>query len=101
MRDARFPNHKSVKEAILGWASTGEPYTGEEVRDGLAEALEVTLELQQECFSSDSSMTKWENYVAHGLAWHTRDKLHVLGDDGYYRLTERGRTLASQLVAPL
>jgi hypothetical protein len=99
MRDPRFPSHAEVKEAILGWASNGEPYTGEELRSGLAEALEVAPELQRECFTLSSTMTKWENYVAHGLAWHTRDGIHEPGDDRYYRLTERGRTLASQFVA--
>ena len=67
MRDSRFPSHKVVKEAILGWASDGKSYTAEEVRCGIAIALDVTPELQKEVFRPDRAMTKWENYVAHGL----------------------------------
>jgi hypothetical protein len=86
-------------EAILGWASDGEPYAAEEVRNGIADALGVTRELQQEQFRFDSAMTKWANYVAHGLSWHSRrPEAHILGDDGYYRLTERGKDMARRVV---
>jgi hypothetical protein len=101
MRDPRFPTHQAVKEAILGWASDGIPYTAEEVRDGIARALDVTPELQAELFRPYPALSKWENYVAHGLSWLSRPpKAHVLGQDGYYRLTELGKVMASRLVDP-
>lgn len=96
MRDRRFPSHKVVMEAILGWASDGKPYTAEEVREGIASALGVTPDLQEELFRPYPAMTKWENYVAHGLSWHSRaPAAHILGEDGYYRLTELGKVMAS------
>lgn len=98
MRDPRFPGHEDVVEAILGWASNGKPYTAEDVRDGIAIALDVTPELQDERFRPYPAMTKWENYVAHGLRSHSRSEAHVLGQDGYYRLTELGKIMASRVV---
>lgn len=87
-------------EAILGWAWNGKPYTAEEVRDGIADALDVMPELQKELFRPHPAMTKWGNYVAHGLSWHSRTGAHILGTDGYYRLTELGKVMARRVVDP-
>jgi hypothetical protein len=55
-----------------------------EVRKGIAVALDVTSELQEEQFRPYPSMTKRENYVALGLSWHSRSPAaHILGEDGY------------------
>jgi hypothetical protein len=90
-----------VKEAILGWAWDGKPYTAEEVRDGIAISLGVTPELQTELFRPYPALAKWENYVAHGLSWLSRPpKAHHLGQDGFYRLTELGKVMASRVVDP-
>jgi hypothetical protein len=103
MRDPRFPSHTAVMHAILVWGSEFEYYTNEEVRDGVAQALGVTEELQAEV--ERSSSTTWTNCVAHGLSWFTRLKLHTFEDcsnslsgdgDRCYRLTERGKVLASK-----
>ncbi len=101
MRDSRFPSHKDVMEALLCWASNGEPYTAEEVRGGIAISLGVTPELQKELFRPSPAMTRWENYVAHGLSWHSRaPEAHILGQDGYYRLTVLGADMASRAAGP-
>jgi hypothetical protein len=61
----------------------------------------VTPELQEQLFRPSSSMTEWENYVAHGLSWPSRaPAAHILGEDGYYRLTELGKVMANRVVDP-
>jgi len=87
-------------KAILELAADGKPYTADQIRDGLATKLGVTPELQIILFELNSALTKWKNYVAHGLSWHSRaPEAHTLGGDGHYQLTELGKIMASQVVA--
>ena len=100
MRDKRFPPHKDVCEAILGWLADG-PATAEEIRDGLADAFELTPELRHAC-KDHSGQHIWTNLVAHGLRAFTIKEgapmpVHEL-IDGHYHLTELGKQLAAKVV---
>jgi hypothetical protein len=102
IRDQRFPPHEDIVDAIYGWAADGEPYTAEEVREGLADALGVSYELQY-VEKPKSGIIIWTNLIAHGLAALSRTDpnsgmtQHEL-IDGEYHLTELGRQMVAKAI---